>query len=271
MMRSNITGTTPRPVAWWRSTSSSVASGIELASGHHRAGHRRGEDQLGEAPGVEHGRHDHRGLLGPPRHAVQYRLERPSPAPPPECLAPLGVPVVPEVSRIILPLRRCAVGSCPAWSAMSFSTVRSCRARRSRPRCGGVRFVGQRAVDRRGELLVVDDGVDAFAVDDLGQRGPGERGVEQHHVRADPVGGHQRLDKAAVVAAHDADDLRLTRRAAVCSAAANALIRSSSCRQVSVPSSSTRPGRSGQRCAATGEARRSCPCLRGAWRRPSCT
>ena len=59
-----------------------------------------------------------------------------------------------------------------------------------------------------GELLVVDDGVDAFALHDLRQRGPGERRVQQQHVGTDPVGGDQRLDEAAVVACHDADDLR---------------------------------------------------------------
>ena len=48
---------------------------VELAPGRHRAAQRRGEDQLGKAPGVKHRRHDHRRLFGVPRHAVEDRLE----------------------------------------------------------------------------------------------------------------------------------------------------------------------------------------------------
>ena len=73
---------------------------------------------------------------------------------------------------------------------------------------GGVGFIGQRAVHRIGELLVVDHRVRAFAVDHLGQRRAGERGVEQQHVCADPVGCDQRFDEAAVVAAHDRHHVR---------------------------------------------------------------
>ena len=48
---------------------------VELAPGDHRATQRRGEDQLGEAPGVKHRCHDNRGLFGVPRHPVEDRLE----------------------------------------------------------------------------------------------------------------------------------------------------------------------------------------------------
>lgn len=48
------------------------------------------------------------------------------PALPPDCLAPLGVPVVPEVSRIILPLRPVRMGCAPAFEAISLSTVCWC-------------------------------------------------------------------------------------------------------------------------------------------------
>ena len=64
------------------------------------------------------------------------------------------------------------------------------------------------AVDGVGELLVVDHHVDVFPVDHLGQRRTGERGVQQQHVGADAGGRDQRLDEAAVVAAHDPDGLR---------------------------------------------------------------
>ena len=77
---------------------------------------------------------------------------------------------------------------------------------------GGIGAVGQRAVDGLGELLVVDHCVDALALDHLGQRRPGERGVQQQHVGADPVGGDQGLDEAAVVAAHDAANRAARRR-----------------------------------------------------------
>ena len=73
---------------------------------------------------------------------------------------------------------------------------------------GRVGSVGQRTVHRFGELLVVDHRVGVLAFDNVGQRRAGERRVEQQHVGADPVGGDQRLDEAAVVAAHDRHDLR---------------------------------------------------------------
>lgn len=56
-----------------------------------------------------------------------------------------------------------------------------------------------------GELFVVEDQVDAFTSDDFGQRRPGEAGVEQQHVGADSVGGGQRFDETAMVAAHQCD------------------------------------------------------------------
>ena len=133
------------------------------------------------------------------------------PAPPPDCLAPLGVPVVPEVSRIILPLRPLRLGCCPAWSAISFSTVSSWWPSVHATMRVASGLIGQCAVHRLGELLVVDDGLDAFAVDHVGHRRAGERRVEQHDVGADPAGCHHRLDEAAMVAAHHADDFRLAR------------------------------------------------------------
>ena len=163
MIRSNITGTTHSPVAWWRSIEFQGGLGVELAAGHDRARQRRGEDQLRESPRVEHRRGDDDGLFGAPRRAVQNRLEDARPSSPPECLAPLGVPVVPDVSRMTLLLVAGALGF-PAGvlgdHLLDRETVLRAVGPRDDPR--RVRRVGQRAVDGVGELLVVDDGVGAF-------------------------------------------------------------------------------------------------------------
>ncbi len=74
----------------------------------------------------------------------------------------------------------------------------------------GVWAVGQGPVDGRGELLVADDGIDVLARNHLGECRSREGRVEQQDVRADPVGGDQRLDEATVVARHDPDDARGT-------------------------------------------------------------
>ena len=47
-------------------------------------------------------------------HGTRSRIALSSPRPPPECLAPLGVPVVPEVSRMVLPGAAGACGRSPA-------------------------------------------------------------------------------------------------------------------------------------------------------------
>ncbi|CFS06951.1 Uncharacterised protein [Mycobacterium tuberculosis] len=59
------------------------------------------------------------------RHGVRSKIAFSVPMPPPECLAPLGVPVVPEVSRITFPWLPVCSGRRPACAATSFSTVRS--------------------------------------------------------------------------------------------------------------------------------------------------
>ena len=201
MMRSNITGTTHRPVAWCRSTSSSVASGSNLR--------RVTTVQAIDAANTNWEKPQAWNIgatitmVSSARHGVRSRiaLSVPMPAPPPDCLAPLGDPVVPEVSRIILPLVPVRLGCWPAWLGDEFLDRQIVLRVGPGHDAGGVGFVGQRTVHRLGELLVVDDGVDAFAVDHVGHRRAGERRVEQHDVGADPVGGHHRLDETAVVAA----------------------------------------------------------------------
>ena len=184
--------------------------GVELAAGHDGARHRGREDELGEAPRVKHRCHDDDGLLGAPRCAVKDRLEDAGSAVGTAgVLGALGTSGGARRQQDDLAssvLARC--GCCPACSPIIFSTVRPILwpvGPGDDPRRVG--FVGQRAVDGVGELLVVDDGVDAFALHDLGQRGSGERCVQQQHVGTDPVGGDQRLDEAAVVAGHDAENL----------------------------------------------------------------
>jgi hypothetical protein len=112
----------------------------------------------------------------------------------------LGVPVVPDVS-----------GDQGFDGRSRWAGDLRCRFIRPAVHPGedsaGVRPVGEGLVDRVGELLVVDDGVGVLAVDHVGQRRPGERGVEQQHVGTDAGGRDQRFDEAAMVAAHDADCL----------------------------------------------------------------
>src|SRR5215217_2339295 len=53
------------------------------------------------------------------------------------------------------------------------------------------------------ELLVVDERLRGLALEHVGQLRLGERRVEEEGVRAELRAGHDRLDEAAVVAAHD--------------------------------------------------------------------
>ncbi len=120
-MRSNITGTTHNPVAWWRSTSASVASGSNLrrVTTVHAIAEANTSCEKPQAWNIG----ATTTVVSPSRHGVRRRIATRLPAPPPECLAPLGVPVVPEVSRISRLLRSDLVARCPAWEAISFSTV----------------------------------------------------------------------------------------------------------------------------------------------------
>ena len=221
MMRSNITGTTHSPVARWRVDERERGFGVELAAGDDRAGHRRGEHQLREAPGVEHRRDDDGDFLGAPRGPVEDRLERlGSAAGVPGALGRSGG-ARRQQDRARLAARRGRAVRRRA-TRISFSTVRPSAAVSVQATIRTVSgCVGQCAVDGGGELLVVDHHVGALARHHLGHRGTGERGVEQQHVGADPVGGDQGFDEAAVVARHDPDDhpgapptLGLGRRAA---------------------------------------------------------
>ena len=74
----------------------------------------------------------------------------------------------------------------------------------------GVRLIGEGPVYRVGEFGVVNDGVDTFTVDNLSQCRAGERRVQQEHVGTNTIGRDECLDKASVIAAHDADGLRST-------------------------------------------------------------
>ena len=141
------------------------------------------------------------------RQGSRPSIAGPSEPPPPAArLAPLGVPVVPEVSRMTLDLRRVRTGRCPACRAISVSTVTGCSAGSIGPRHDAcdVRKVAQRRIHDGAELLVVDDDVGAFPRHHLREGRTGERRVQQQHVRADPLGGGECVDEPAMVAAHDA-------------------------------------------------------------------
>ena len=147
---------------------------VEFAPGDHRAGHRRGEHQLRKAPRVEHRRHDHYGFLGPPRRAVQDRLERAYSGVAARLVGALGCSGGAGGEQDHPALAAGALGLLPGVIGDEFLDGQLVLTVGPGHDAGGVRFVGQRAVHRRGELLVVDDGVDAFAVDHVGQRRPGE-------------------------------------------------------------------------------------------------
>lgn len=105
MIRSNITGTTTRPVALCRSIRSRVASGSNLRRVITGQANDAASSSWEKPQAWNIGATITMGSSA--RHGVRSRIafSVPIPALPPDCLAPLGVPVVPEVSRIILPLR----------------------------------------------------------------------------------------------------------------------------------------------------------------------
>ncbi len=114
--------------------------------------------------------------------------------------APLGVPVVPEVSATSLP--GCfggATGAAPVPVEMRSSIERRCRASRigvdrdSRDVRGDVPHL-------RFEVAVEEYGVDVVAFDDLFDRAGGEAGVEQYQVRTQLARGHHALDHRRMVA-----------------------------------------------------------------------
>ena len=188
--------------------SSRVASGSNLRRVDHRAAHRRGEDQLREAPGVKHRRHHHRRFLGVPRHAIQHRFEFGCSAT--GVLGALGITGGARGQQD-QPALAAGVGGSLAevgGDQLLDGDVVLFRVVGPPDDAGGVGLVCQCAVNRVGELFVVDHRVGALAVDYVGQSRAGERRVEQQHVGADPVGRDQRLDETAMVAAHDGQHFR---------------------------------------------------------------
>jgi hypothetical protein len=181
--------------------------GVELAPGDDRARHRRGERQLREAPSVKHRGHDHRDLLGAPRSPVKDRLE---------CLrSAAGVAGALGCSG---GSRRQEDGLAPGLGAFGLSALVPGDHRLDRqflpsgigPRDDPHRVgrIGQRPLDGRRELLVVDDGDRSpgrLPRHDLRQRRACEGGVQQQHVGADAVRRDQRIDEATVVSGHDPD------------------------------------------------------------------
>ncbi len=110
----------------------------------------------------------------------------------------LGCSVVPEVSRITFPVAAGVLGPPVACAATSFSTFRSWSSS-VHATIWCTRFSAS-AIHRRAELFVIDDSVDAFAGNHLGQCRTGE-GVLGWLRQSG-----QRIDEAAMIAAHDTDD-----------------------------------------------------------------
>ena len=78
--------------------------------------------ELSEPPGVKQRRATT--VVSSARNGSRANIAAPSKPPPPAARrAPLGVPVVPDVSRITFDLRRARAGRCPACRAISVSTV----------------------------------------------------------------------------------------------------------------------------------------------------
>ena len=107
-MRSNMTGTTHNPVARCSSTSASVASASNL---------RRVTMVQANSAAMPSCPNPHAWNIGATttvvcsaRHGVRSRIDFNASALPPECLAPLGDPVVPDVSRIIFDVRAAGTG-----------------------------------------------------------------------------------------------------------------------------------------------------------------
>ena len=149
---------------------------VELAAGDDRARHRRGEHQLREPPGVEHRRDDDDGLLGAPRGPVEDRLEHLGSAA--GVLGALGCSGGARRQQDQLGLSRSArCGCCPACAAISFSTVGSCAVGLSVH--ATMRVASGLSASARstvvGELLVVDDRVDASLRAHAPRPAPGRR------------------------------------------------------------------------------------------------
>ena len=121
-MRSSITGTTASPVAPWRSTRPSVSSGskrrrittvqvivAEIASWPNPQAWNIGAVTT---------------VVCSARQGMRSSIDASAAAPPlPDRRAPLGVPVVPDVSRMVLPLVPGLAGTCPRCASIRASTV----------------------------------------------------------------------------------------------------------------------------------------------------
>ena len=194
-----------RPARWRGSGPPARASPRGRSAAHHDgAGHGRGDRELAEPPGVEHRRGDDGRLLGPPRDPVEHRREGAG-SPSPDRRAPLGVPVVPEVSRMVRPVRAGRSGTAPRWAVDQLVHGGACPSRRpSRPRTSTSPSSCPRAWSSSGANSSSYTTTWApLALQHVGELGTGEAGVQQQCVGADPGGGAERLHEAAMVAAQD--------------------------------------------------------------------
>ena len=184
--------------------------------------------------------------LGPPRDPVEHRGERRR-RPRPERRAPLGVPVVPEVSSTVRPgrdgLRR--AGGRGARSISSSSGVHARVAVLGSSTQASTSTQPGELLPRLGEqgreLLVVHHDLGVLALEHVGELRPGEAGVQQQRVGADARRRRRAPRRAAMVAAQDAHRLGAAHSLSDSETdGRRRCARASSSDQVSVPRSSMR-------------------------------
>ncbi len=154
MIRSNITGTTTRPM-WWRSiqVNDHLRKDSEPASRDDRAGQRGGQHQLRKLSANIGAT-----ITTSARHGVRSgRLQCPDATA--KCLAPLGVPVVSGGPFTFpwLPVCRALDPACGTWGGSQRSGhwwLKSAVHATIRVACGF-----RQRVHRRAELFVIDDSV----------------------------------------------------------------------------------------------------------------
>src|ERR1700761_814523 len=248
-MRSNMTGTTHNPVARCSSTNARVASGSNL---------RRVTMVQAISAAMPNCPNPQAWNMGATitvvcsaRHGVRSRIDFNAFALPPECLAPLGDPVVPDVSRIVFDVRVACNGRRPRCPSTKPATVTSCAPGSSvhatiRAACG--RSLHAWSIDDANSSSKMTASTCSRATTSA-KAGP-----------AKDVFNSRTSAPIRLAATNGTTKPRWLRAVMpttfggppgnVCSAAAKASPSSSSSRHVRVPNSSISPGRSGHRWAA---------------------
>ena len=201
-MRWSITGTTTRPVARLLRGGGERLLGVEAVAQDQRRGQAQAEEEVREAPGVEHRRGDHRGLAGVQRDLGEQRRG--------------GTQDLRLLARGALGRARGAGGEDDRAAGLvgrdhagGIAALDHVLQERTVERAVGVapgdeaRAALRGVGDQARELLVVDQRDRLLARDHVGDLRSGERGVQVQRVGAELGAGDRRLDEVAVVAAQD--------------------------------------------------------------------